>query len=128
MSTKLNAEYACLSAVANACTVVLGLNPELPVSVFKTFLGVCLWGGNGAGNEPLQLQELALRIGLPTTTVSRHLRYLGDWERQDVPGMGLVRTDINVRNRRQKVASLTPQGIIVAGKLGEAVADLKATL
>lgn len=117
----INRQFTSLVSLVDACDIIMGQSDEIPVSIFKTFLGVCVWGGEGAANQPLQLQELAEKVGAPVTSVSRHLRYLGDWERIGVEGMGLVRTDIYQLNRRQKVASLTPKGVRVAEQLRRAV-------
>lgn len=64
----------------------------------------------GVRKGDFPIKELSEKVGLPYTTVSRHLRYLGDFERTGVEGLGLVRTDIYVMNRRQKVVSLTTKG------------------
>lgn len=83
---------------------------EMPVSLMKTYLGVVLWGADRRKSEPLTMMELAEKIGLPPTTVSRHLRYLGDFERPGVSGANLVQTSINPLDRRQRVVELTPKG------------------
>ena len=121
MKTQINREYMPLIAVLDTCSIMMGLSEELPVSILKTFLGVCIWGGDDSTKEPMTLQELSEKIGAPVTTVSRHLRYLGDWERLGIPGMGLVRTDIYPLNRRQKVASLTKEGRAVASQIRTAL-------
>lgn len=121
MATQINREYVGLISLLDSCAIAMGLSEELPVSILRTFLAVCIWGGDDMSREPLKLQDLAERINAPVTTVSRHLRYLGDWERLGVPGMGLVRTDIYPLNRRQKVASLTPKGELVAAQMRKAI-------
>lgn len=83
---------------------------ELPTTILNTFLGVALWGHNNPKDEPLTIQELSDKVGLPYTTVSRHLRYLGEMERVGKPGYGLVDTEVYVLNRRQKIVKLTPKG------------------
>jgi len=55
-----------------------------------TLLGAILWG-YPRQDEPFTLGELGERIGLPRTTISRHLRYLGDFERHGVKGCGWVK-------------------------------------
>ncbi|WP_223478551.1 ArsR family transcriptional regulator [Oricola indica] len=114
---KKHLNFRTLQGYLDANLVMLSLKGEINASIINTFLGVALWGGIHDGEEPLTLHELASRIGLSETTVSRHLRYLGDWERQEKPGMGLVKTDTYPRNRRQKVASLTTKGVHLRDQL-----------
>ena len=96
---------------------VLAEAPDMTLSVFSTFLGVALWGGSSRTEDPLTFRELGEHIGLPYTTVSRHLRYLGEWQRPGVPGLGLIKTDTWVLNQRQKTAALTPRGKALADQL-----------
>lgn len=91
---------------------------EINVNLVNTFVGVCLWGHeNNKMGDPLTIKELSAKLGMPYTSVSRHLRYLGDFERLGVEGMGLVRTDIYALNRRQKTVSLTVKGKALRDKL-----------
>lgn len=83
---------------------------EMPVSLMKTYLGVILWGADRRRDDPLTMLELADKIGLPATTVSRHLRYLGEYERPGVSGADLVQTSINPLDRRQRIVELTSKG------------------
>lgn len=84
---------------------------ELSVTVLNTFLGVVLWGYDRKQDDPLTIYELSEKIGLPYTTVSRHLRYLGEGERMTRgPAPKLVERHIYPLNRRQKVVSLTSKG------------------
>ncbi|QLF71772.1 hypothetical protein FE840_019315 (plasmid) [Peteryoungia desertarenae] len=82
---------------------------EIPASVINTLLGAMLWGYPKHA-EPFTLGELGERIGLPRTTVSRHLRYLGDFERYGVKGCGWVKVSDYEGDRRQKVVSMTHKG------------------
>lgn len=97
---------------------VLVESDEITLSILNTFLGVALWGYDRSQREPLTIQELSARIGLPYTTVSRHLRYLGEGERlRGKVGPKLVDTAIYPLNRRQKTAFLTPRGRALAEQL-----------
>jgi DNA-binding MarR family transcriptional regulator len=83
----------------------------IPVSILNTLLGVAIWGGRpGVASEPPTLQFLAEQLGISPTTLSTHLRYLGDKYRKDSEGFHLVRTETYVLNRRQKTFSLTAKG------------------
>jgi DNA-binding transcriptional ArsR family regulator len=106
----MSKEKTALKAYFEANRVFLGVREEINASLINTFLGVCIWGFDRDDKDPLTIRELSSKIGLPYTTVSRHLRYLGDYERMNVEGMGLVKTDIYIMNRRQKTISLTTKG------------------
>ncbi|MBO6814538.1 MAG: hypothetical protein JJ891_06745 [Rhizobiaceae bacterium] len=83
-----------------------------------TFLGVVLWGASNKHEEPLTLVELSERIGIPYTSLVRHIRYLGEEGlRPSQPGLGLISSEVYLLNRRQKVAYLTPKGLRLAEKL-----------
>jgi hypothetical protein len=85
--------------------------PEMPISILLTLLGVAVFSPNGrAGENPLSIQDLSKIIGIPYTTTSRHLRYLGDFERPGKQGLGLVETGPLTADRRQKFVKLTPTG------------------
>ncbi len=85
----------------------------LPLTILNTFIGVCIWGGSYRTKEPMDLGDLSERVGLPLTTISRHMRYL-DYTKhgseKDGTGLGLIRTEINPQNRRKKMVLLTEKG------------------
>lgn len=84
---------------------------DIPMSVALTFLGVALWERQeDSGAEPTTLEELAVKVGAPATTISQHLRYLGACYRDGRPGLGLVETEEYPHNRRKKVFYLTSKG------------------
>ena len=104
---------------------IMALRPEIPATIINTFLGVAMWGHEDDKKEPITIKELSEQVGLPYATVSRHLRYLGDYERIGVEGMGLVRTDVYLMNRRQKVVSLTREGRALKDRLEYALGARK---
>lgn len=104
---------------------IMSLRPEIPTTIVNTFLGVALWGYEDDHKEPITIKELSDMVGLPYATVSRHLRYLGDYERIGVEGMGLVKTDVYLMNRRQKVVSLTREGKALKDRLEYALGARK---
>lgn len=110
-------DQAALRAYFEANRVMLGLKEEINTSIVNTFLGVAIWGGLDHRDDPLTMQELSTRIGLPYTTVSRHLRYLGELERQGKPGLDLVTTEIYHLNRRMKVTELTHKGKAIRDRI-----------
>jgi DNA-binding transcriptional ArsR family regulator len=116
-TTNYTDENSILRAYFEATRRVRAETKDFPVGILITFLSVALWGDDKGGKEPFTLQELAERTGQSPTTVSQHLRYLGDYYRYGHEGLGLVDTKIYQRNRRQKVAYLTPKGKALADQL-----------
>lgn len=105
-------------AFFEANRLLMEIKAEMPISIVNTFLGCFLWRFNEQqAGAPITILELSEKIGLPYTTVSRHLRYLGDWERTDVPGCGLVETEVYTLNRRQKIVKLTTKGKRIMDRL-----------
>lgn len=95
----------------------LDVAQEVNVSIVNTFLGVALWGEDSRPDDPVSLQELAERVGLSETTVSRHIRYLGLRRRVGVEGLGLVDTKFHPLDRRRRVVFLTRQGKVLRDRL-----------
>ena len=84
---------------------------DIPVNVVTTFLGAALWEDYvNRDGEPMNLEELAVKVGITPTTISGHLRYLGENYRPYKAGLGLVETEQYDHNRRKKVFCLTPKG------------------
>lgn len=84
---------------------------EMPVAIAMTFVGVAIWEAQGDDDgDPMTLEELATKVGIPATTMSTHLRYLGNHYRRNKTGLGLVETDEFRHNRRKKIFYLTPKG------------------
>jgi hypothetical protein len=91
---------------------------ELPVSIFVTFMGAAMWTNRRDHVDgPMPLEELAARTGKTPSSISSHLRYLGNRYRDDKPGLGLVRTYEHPLNGRMKTFQLTPKGEAVAEHL-----------
>ncbi|WP_421951882.1 MarR family winged helix-turn-helix transcriptional regulator [Pelagibacterium sp.] len=83
---------------------------EINAALMNTFLGVATYCNDPDIKDPLSIKELAKRLDLAPSTVSRHLRYLGHWQRKGVPGMGLVETMRSPHDDRAKHVRLTPEG------------------
>lgn len=88
---------------------------EINAALMNTFFGVAMWTQDN--REELSLRELSTRIGLPPTTVSRHLRYLGPGQRKGTPGMELVETYPSPEDGREKLVRLTPKGEALIGQV-----------
>ena len=83
---------------------------ELPISILITLLGVAIYTPAGDTQQELSILELSKKVGIPYSTTSRHLRYLGKFQYPGKPGLGLVDTGEMVMDRRQKYVVLTPKG------------------
>lgn len=119
MTARIN-ESNHLRAVFEANRLVHNLSIDMPVSILLTFLGVAIWGHkkDSGGEAPLTLKEIARNVGLPSATISRHLRYLGVGEyREGRQGLGVVDTEIWVLNQRQKIVYLTTKGQTVVDQI-----------
>lgn len=102
---------------AKLATLLNGLHrikedaPEMPISILITLLGVAVHTPDGRERkDPLSIFELSKLVGQPYTTTSRHLRYLGDFERPGQEGLNYVETAMLPQDRRQKSVKLTPKG------------------
>lgn len=90
----------------------------MPIAILNTFIGAAIWGYEmGDRGDPATLEHLAERLGITPTTLSTHMRYLGDKYREGKDGLGLVELDIYPLNRRQKTFTLTPKGKALAAQL-----------
>lgn len=90
---------------------LLAEHRDIPVTVVLTLLGVAIWEDHLDGTgELMSLEDLAVKIGTPATSLSRHTRYLGDRYREDKPGLGLVETREHPNSGRKKMFRLTPKG------------------
>lgn len=94
--------------VANAITVMLSIRSTMPLQYVMTFLQI-------VQEEGLTVTALAARCELSTTTVSRHLRDLGETNRHDRTGFGLVRhAPLAYHDQRGRRVYLTERGVAVA--------------
>ncbi|RWI06840.1 MAG: hypothetical protein EOQ89_03665 [Mesorhizobium sp.] len=89
----------------------------MPLAILNTLLGAAIWGDDPVREGPATLEELAGRLGITPTTLSTHLRYLGDKYRSDKDGLGLVSVEEYPPNRRMKTARLTHKGRALVDQL-----------
>jgi DNA-binding MarR family transcriptional regulator len=87
---------------------------DLPVSKLMTLLTVAL-------KEGLTVDDYAKRAGISATTMSRHLLDLGEVDRNQKAGRGLVEGRTNITNQREKVYGLTPIGRSMLTQIVEAL-------
>jgi DNA-binding transcriptional ArsR family regulator len=103
----------------------MSLEHEINAALMNTFLAVALWGTDRDNSDPLTIAGIASKVGLPSSTISRHLRYLGRSRRKGVPGLGLVEVWPVEEDARQKAVGLTPEGKLFRETL-LAAADLRS--
>lgn len=79
------------------------LYSEIQAQTIATFLHI-------AADPGITLTKLQERLGIAQSSTSRNVAYLSDWYRYQVAGLGLVRTEVNPQNRREKSCHLTAKG------------------
>lgn len=114
-----------LAGLVEVNKTFMSLEHEINAALMTTFLAVALWGTDREASDPFTISDVALKVGLPGSTISRHLRYLGASRRQGVPGLGLVEVWPVEEDARQKAVGLTPEGKHLRETL-LAAADLRA--
>lgn len=60
--------------------------------------------------EPLESKEIAAKVGISTSAVSRQVAALGDWHASQKPGLGLLTAIPDLADRRRKPVKLTTRG------------------
>lgn len=103
-----------LEAYIEANRLIQLTRPEMPVTIVNTFLAIVLEENDTA---PPCLLELSKKLGIPASSMSRHVRYLSDWERVGKPGCGWVIIDIHPHDNRQRVAKLSRKGRLMADQI-----------
>ena len=84
--------HLTLRALLEVNRMFIAEQREINAALIATFLGVALGGRDTGSGRQLSMRELAGQVGLPPTTVSRHVRYLGPGIREGEEGLGLVVT------------------------------------
>lgn len=112
-----------LGAYMEANRLIQTTRPEMPVAIINTFLAIVLWGED---NNPPCLLKLSEQLGIPASSMSRHVRYLSDWERAGKPGCGWVVVDIHPQDTRQRVARLSRRGRYMADQIRRVLSEVHA--
>lgn len=84
--------------------------PEINASLINSYLAAAMSQPTSGDDTTPTIKELSRLADLPYTTMSRHLRYLGEKERDDKEGMHLVWVKENPDDRREKLVYLTSKG------------------
>ncbi|BCP55603.1 hypothetical protein K32_42200 [Kaistia sp. 32K] len=100
-----------IRALLDAQRRLLAEHRDLPVTVAATLLGVAVWEDHvDSAGERMSLEDLAARIGTAPSSLSQHMRYLGERYRFEKPGLGFVQTYEHPSSGRKKTFHLTPRG------------------
>jgi DNA-binding MarR family transcriptional regulator len=86
-----------------------------PLSLITTFIHIALWPGK-------TVSELAKMVGASPVSMTRQLGDLGEINRYDEPGLGLVEQCVEVSDRRYSRVSLSAKGHAFVGKIASALA------
>lgn len=71
----------------------------------------------GAGPEGMSMRDIEARMQIGNATLSRVMSNWSKWKKPDVPGMDMIEINIDPRDRRFRIATLTPKGVAVAEKI-----------
>lgn len=85
----------------------------MPLQYIRAFLLVC-------EEEGLAISEYARRSGVSLSVMSRHMRDIGDIDRYQEEGMGLVTTRQDPLDRRNTQALLTDKGRVLMHRIRRA--------
>jgi DNA-binding MarR family transcriptional regulator len=101
-----------LESLIQALSQFRALNSSMPVPTALVFMQVAIWPG-------IEKPNIQRKLGLSTSACSRHIRLL---TREGYPGsgnggFGLVWTDSDPEDARQKRVWLTPEGMSLAQSL-----------
>lgn len=103
-----------LSKIIKAIASLREEDEQMPAQMAQCLLCVALRPG-------LTMQELGDMVGISQSSCSRNIAALGEWHRFGKPGLNLVEAVEDPRERRRKVAFLTPKGRQRIGKVLGAV-------
>lgn len=70
----------------------------------------CLAAAQALRDDPLDSGELAEKLGLSTSAVSRNIQWFAERGRMQKPGLRLINPTIDPRDYRRKPLGLTPKG------------------
>lgn len=103
-----------LLGIMRAQRVLLGMRPEMSLAVATAFFAVAFLEAEERRKAPPTLKEVSVFADLPYSSISRHIRYLSDFERPGKPGANLVVMGTNPDNRRENQVRLTDAGRLLA--------------
>jgi DNA-binding MarR family transcriptional regulator len=86
------------------------IDPELPAQTLQALLEVAFEPG-------IAQKDLERKMGVASTTASRIVSRLSEWERHEVPGKDLLVSRKNPLDRRYMVVEPTSKGIDAVRKI-----------
>jgi len=92
-----------LDKVSGLLQAFRALDPTMPLQLAYTFILCATYEGESIGG-------IARRAGFATSTTSRHILDLGEFDRMKRPGYKLIETKIDPMELRRKTVHLTPKG------------------
>ena len=108
--TEIADNKAAAEKVFNILQLFRSIDPQMPIGAARSFLLI-------AAEQGKSVTDLKSRGGHALASASRYHRYLGEIDRNQKPGMGLVVAKQNVEDSRKKSLKLTPKGRLLMGGL-----------
>lgn len=101
-----------------ALEVLRGLDPNLPITFAQVFLLIAQ-----ARDGEIVLRDLTKMADFSASAVNRAVTYLGErhWKDPDRPGLGLVDSRPDIRDRRQRIITLSAKGRRAASQMKELI-------
>jgi hypothetical protein len=111
-------DVSTLSRLFDVCSLASSGTNEATSGALAALLAVAMktpeWGDPETAPS---LEELPAWLGQPVTTLSQHMRQLGEGYGRGKPGLGFVDSRINPDNRRKRMYRLTPSGYCLVSLL-----------
>lgn len=99
-----------INALMNAIAILRDGDEQMQMQTAQVFLAIAIQPG-------ITSKDLVKAVGISQSSVSRNTAALGEWHRLDKPGLNLIETRPDPRERRRKVHYLTPKGHAVAKRV-----------
>jgi DNA-binding MarR family transcriptional regulator len=92
-----------IHSLMRAIDAIWGEEPDMPVQQARTVLAVATRPG-------LAMGDLSRMVFMSQSLCSRTVAALSKWQRRGIPGLDLIETIEDPRERRRKIMYLTPKG------------------
>jgi DNA-binding MarR family transcriptional regulator len=103
-----------LSRLGTVLAIFQDIYPAMPLSEVQAFISV-------AKNEGKSLGELAHLTGTKQSSISRYLLDLSDKMRDGSAGYGIVRREIDPKELRRNIYSLSPSGLAIVHRIADII-------
>lgn len=105
-----------LSRLDGALDFLRQMDANITIQGWRVFLAIVRTPG-------ISQSALEDTVGISQSSISRHVLTLGKYAAFNVPGLGLIETEENPQNRREKLCNLTVKGKRVAEKLAALIEE-----